>query len=93
MKRPSVLDDLDCREPWRLDAACRGKGNRIFFSNSKEDKERAGAMCASCPVPHHCLVFAMVNEPKDLVSRNGIWAGTTASDRHRMATAHQQRST
>ncbi len=57
----------------------------MFFSRKKKDKEEARKLCASCPVSHHCLVFAIATEPPERQRRSGIWGDTNAAERHRIA--------
>ncbi len=81
----TIAERLDYLHPWRLKAACRGRGSSLFFSRKKKDKQEARRLCASCPVSHHCLLFAIANEPPERQRRYGIWASTDASERHQIA--------
>jgi len=50
-----------------------------FIKNSAEyraARDRAKAICRVCPVQQTCLQFAYANDIRD-----GIWGGTTASER------------
>ena len=74
-------------ETWQLKAACRGPHAAIFFPPShferKEEKEirerRAKSICATCPVRHPCLDYALsIREP------HGIWGGLNELERKQL---------
>lgn len=73
---------------WREGAACRGMDLSIFFpekgGKGTVDTKKARAICAQCDVQEHCLSFALAVE--DPV---GIYGGTTARQRRRIADRQQ----
>lgn len=66
-------------QAWRAQAACRGKGHRIFFPERGGEWEEAMAICAPCPVKTQCADWALRHE------RFGIWGGTSERERRRIA--------
>lgn len=64
---------------WREDAACRDLDTDIFFPESDDDADRALEVCASCPVRHECLEFALLTRQDD-----GVWGGMTETERRRL---------
>lgn len=77
-----ALDKL--RQPWMLDAACRGYRVDLWFPL---DHDTAGNLivdpivlqrCAVCPVAGACLTYALEHQV------DGIWAGTTPRSRRRL---------
>ena len=69
---------------WRAQAACAGD-DFLFFSDNKDDKERARAYCRMCLVQAECLDEAMRND-----ERYGIWGGLDPDER-RIAKRQKQR--
>jgi WhiB family redox-sensing transcriptional regulator len=64
------------REPWMVDAACRGLDPELFYPRLGEPTDRARAICNRCPVKQACLALAMrANE------RDGIWGGLSGRQR------------
>ena len=75
-------------EQWQARAACRGPQAAVFFppthAERKDDKQsreaRAKAICATCPVAHDCLEYAIrIREP------HGIWGGLNEAERKQLA--------
>jgi WhiB family redox-sensing transcriptional regulator len=69
---------------WRERAACLRMDPDLFFpvGNSGlmlQQIEEVKAVCGRCPVVEQCLACAM-----ELGQVDGIWAGTTASERRAM---------
>lgn len=64
---------------WMASAACRGMNPESFFPARLDTEQRAAALevCAGCPVKASCLQRAC-DERHD-----GIWGGTTGSERQR----------
>ena len=67
---------------WRDEAACRGQ-TPVFFAKKAERpeararrEERAGKLCASCPVQGPCLQFGRANR------EFGFWGGESEEQRH-----------
>jgi WhiB family redox-sensing transcriptional regulator len=57
---------------WRLESVClTGDALTAFRSNSRKAK----AYCQTCPVKRDCLNYAL------LYGEDGIWGGTTETDR------------
>ena len=70
------------QEAWTCRAACRALPTELFFpageldDQAVEQAEEAKAVCATCPVQHACLEFAIAtNQPY------GIWGGANTSER------------
>lgn len=63
------------REPWMLDAACRGHTTETFFPHPGESHEEALAVCRDCPVVEPCLEYALTHH------EIGVWGGTDAEQR------------
>ena len=55
-------------------ASCAGVGSEPFFDTRKHDARR---LCRACPLQALCLSYAMA------VDVQGIWGGTTYSERCR----------
>jgi WhiB family redox-sensing transcriptional regulator len=64
------------RPAWHRWAACRGKGNKVFFPGRGDESASAKAICSGCPVQAECAEAG-------LSERHGIWAGM--SERQRRA--------
>lgn len=69
---------------WWGEAACRGIGSSIFFGDDDNHTSlrRARKICSKCPVSRDCLEHALV-----VPEEYGIWAGTSARNRQKMARA------
>ena len=74
-------------ELWQERAACKGPQSAVFFPPShlerKDEREareqRAKAICATCPVRHPCLDYAIrIREP------HGIWGGLNEVERKQL---------
>ncbi|MGE3621743.1 MAG: WhiB family transcriptional regulator [Acidimicrobiia bacterium] len=66
-----VLEDLLAvaqRPAWHAQAACRGKGTRLFYAEHGETLGPAKAICATCPVVELC---AQAGEKE----HHGVWGG------------------
>lgn len=63
--------------------ACSDKDPELFFPLDKQTGEikKAKAVCAGCPVKAACLTFALQN------GEQGVWGGTTESERVEMRRA------
>jgi WhiB family redox-sensing transcriptional regulator len=79
--RPGTLEPANS---WRGRAACLGTGDAMFPEGSDyEGLRQARRLCAGCPVRTECLTHILTVEAgKGLLSRWGIYAGTTP--RHRL---------
>jgi len=76
-------------QEWRLRAACRGTNDpNLFFRDSERAIARAREICDKCPVAKECLRFALT--PHGASPAEGVWAGTTEYQRHRMRGAQRQ---
>lgn len=68
-------------DEWKTSAACRSMDPDIFFGPEKGggwDQEPALAICATCPVEHECLEYALQrNDP-------GVWGGMSERQRQRL---------
>ena len=71
----------DDRSQWRERAACRCPDPELFFPVSETGPSllqilQAKQFCQACPVQWTCLTWALQNSVTD-----GIWGGSTASER------------
>jgi WhiB family transcriptional regulator, redox-sensing transcriptional regulator len=70
---------------WRQAAACLSADPELFFpvsnsGRSREQEERAKAVCRTCLVRRECLQYALsMDEPY------GVWGGMTEDERRRAA--------
>jgi WhiB family redox-sensing transcriptional regulator len=64
------------------DAACATADPELFFPDNaagrSEKIAEAKKICATCPIAVQCLQHAILNQ------EDGIWGGTTPSERTRM---------
>lgn len=76
-----VVTAFDLMEPpaWHEQAACKGMGTDLFFSDRPEKITAAKAICATCPVQSQCQEWALDN-----IERNGVWGGASERQRRRM---------
>ena len=67
-------------DDWRQHAACRGMATDLFMPEAHRGRAGHPALkvCATCPVVHQCLQYALMMD--DIVP-TGVWGGTT--DKHR----------
>ena len=70
---------MDDENPWKELGACLSSSPELFFSEWRDEIERAKAICAKCPVRVQCLDYAMKNREK-----TGVWGGTSPLDRRRI---------
>jgi hypothetical protein len=70
-------------ETWLDQALCGRTDPDVFFNRSTAAARR---LCAACPVNECCFWWAMSTEA-ELGERIGVWAGTTAAQRARIAKA------
>lgn len=75
---------------WRDDALCAQTDIEAFYPGTGEDYHPALAVCSRCPVTTQCLGYALAIEG-DL--RHGIWGGTTAKERSRIAAKRRREAT
>lgn len=87
-----LLVELEDREPWRAQAACRGADLDAFFPSVSAGRGRprlgidvtvtavAEAICRACPVRSDCLDHAL-EAPEPF----GVWGGVSARGRQRIA--------
>lgn len=68
---------------WVERAICAGADVNLFFTNQRGNNRAAYAeglrICSNCPVKAECLQHALDHNEQD-----GVWGGTTPSDRDRM---------
>jgi WhiB family redox-sensing transcriptional regulator len=62
--------------PWMSDALCAEVATDMFFPEHGDKSVEARKICAACPVKTPCLAYAVAERGLE-----GIWGGTTASDR------------
>lgn len=66
---------------------CASEDPELFFPGTSSRQnyfaiDRARALCASCPFRRDCLAYALTH------TVDGIWAGTTASERAALRRQH-----
>jgi WhiB family redox-sensing transcriptional regulator len=77
-------------DDWRTRALCRDADPELFHPDGWAGKwlpviAAARRICNTCPVARTCLATALAAERGlSAYSRDGIYAGTTPSERHRM---------
>jgi WhiB family transcriptional regulator, redox-sensing transcriptional regulator len=59
-------------------AECEGAGLDRFFSDDREHKREAKALCKQCPIQRDCLRYATV------AGEVGVWGGMTDGERKAM---------
>lgn len=57
-------------DSWRDDAACRTEDPSLWFSVVQSDREKAAAICSTCPVAGACLKYAL-----EARQEFGLWGG------------------
>jgi WhiB family redox-sensing transcriptional regulator len=70
---------IDEERPWVVFGACREADGDVFFPVTKEDVDKALAICATCPVRLECLEYAL-----EARERYGVWGGMTEKQRRRL---------
>lgn len=71
--------DLKTDPTWRARSACLAVDPGTFFPEPQDEVGTAIALCHDCPVSGACLAAALnTAEPE------GIWGGTTPSERRAM---------
>lgn len=64
---------------WCDQAACRGAGSDLFFSEDLRTQERAKAVCQGCPARTACLLDALERREE-----HGVWGGRTPKEREKL---------
>lgn len=77
-------------EDWMENAACTGYDPEWWFADlldleSQENRRKAFAICATCPVRLKCLDYAM--EVEQGFNRHGIYGGMGSRARRRLEQA------
>lgn len=69
----------------RADRACIGVDTELFFvgGNDPDLLEPARERCRRCPIVAGCLLYALTHDV------DGIWGGTTSSEREQIRTANR----
>ena len=76
MSLEAFLDAV--RDPWRLEAACRGMDPELFHHEKGQPvTAEAREACARCPVDAECLRYAVMTG-----ARQGYWGGRTPRERN-----------
>ncbi|WP_405063841.1 WhiB family transcriptional regulator [Kribbella sp. NBC_01505] len=66
---------------WHDRAACKTTEDPAFYSDKPaEQKKATQRVCGSCPVRRACLASALLNDEQ------GVWGGTTESEREAITT-------
>lgn len=63
-----------------VELACAGEDPELFYPGPGGDPQPAVRVCSPCTVRAECLAWALKTD-----QRFGIWGGTTAGDRKRLA--------
>jgi WhiB family redox-sensing transcriptional regulator len=63
---------------WHKHAACRGLDTQAWFPVRGAIRNEVRTVCAACAVRSECLTFALEHDAE------GVWAGTSKSDRRAM---------
>ena len=85
-RSPSFDFDAILSPPtWHADAQCKEHTDVNFFPAKNQDPTAALAICAGCLVRLECLEYALAD-----LNIVGIWAGTSHSDRRRIAKARAE---
>ena len=73
--------------------ACEDAPEEIFFPNttaiSTKNLQEAKEYCLRCPVSRECIIAALELEPKGVIFKSGIQAGTTPTDRVELQELYQ----
>lgn len=77
-------------EDWRERAACQNEDWRLWFAETRTEKDRrdratAMVICQGCPVRADCLRWALAR------GERGIWGGTNDNERRAALRAKQNR--
>lgn len=64
------------RPSWHIDAACRGMGPALFYSEPGGDSRPAKQWCTVCPVQAECAADAIENN-----ELYGTWGGLAPKER------------
>jgi WhiB family redox-sensing transcriptional regulator len=75
--------DSELDTSWKDDGACVGSGID-FFSDDGISWRDAVAVCATCPVKHPCLDYALETN-----QGFGVWGGETVRGRRRILKARK----
>jgi len=70
---------IDEERPWVVFGACRDDGGSTFFPMTREESDRAVAICTTCPVQMECLEYAL-----EARERYGVWGGKTEKQRRQL---------
>jgi WhiB family redox-sensing transcriptional regulator len=74
------MDTRDERdESWMQAGLCRYAPPATFFPNDGVGVEAARRICATCPVQHPCLEYALAERID-----HGVWGGTSERERRRI---------
>lgn len=75
------------RDDWRERAACSAAPDPdLFFPNTPDEAEPARRLCRRCPAAGACLAEALGRAEVD-----GVWGGTTCSERRLMRAVWRHR--
>ena len=72
-----ALSDPKASE-WKVQGACRGKDQAIWYPSRGESCDQAKAICHECPVMYQCREYGIANETI------GIWGGLSERERKRL---------
>jgi WhiB family transcriptional regulator, redox-sensing transcriptional regulator len=64
---------------WMAQGLCAEKHPSIFFPSDGVGVEKARKICNECPMPTHCLEYALRNRID-----HGVWGGTSERQRRRI---------
>lgn len=80
-KAPFILDALAKAiykhgTAWMEKAVCKNYDPELWYSEEKPERDRAKALCHTCPMETKCYIYAM-----DAREPHGIWGGLDPKER------------
>lgn len=85
--RTSIADiPFEAVSEWQQFAECAIKDPELFFDTAQT--KTAKAICSRCVVVAQCLEYAVAQNERD-----GVWGGTTPTERNRMRGRQRARET
>lgn len=74
-------------QPWMLDALCRQIGGDLMYPERGESNHAAKRICGACEVRPECLAYALEHD-----EREGVWGGTSGTERRALRRALRRRA-
>ncbi len=82
----NVADAEELDRGWQSEAACRGMGTEVFYTDRGESTKPPKDVCAGCPVRAACLEYALAAG-----EQFGVWGGLSENERRRLRDARRRR--